>query len=245
MRAREPFIESDSIMAIRRTHPVRSLSLAAIAGTALALAVPAAAHAHVGASASSTAAGSYTVITFSVPHGCEGSPTQVVTIDIPESVPSVTPTVNPSWSVEKVSEPTADGEGDRVAQVVYTSLTGGLPSDLRDTFELSLLLPEGEEGDVVEFPVTQTCTEGSVTWEGEDVPAIMLTAATGDAHGHGLSDEHTQDSTGSTSNTDGAAGAASGDGDLVARILGIVGVAVGIVGVAIALVSRRATRATN
>jgi len=234
-------------MAIRRTHTVRSLSLATIAGTALALAVPAAAHAHVSASASSTAAGSYTVVTFSVPHGCEGSPTQVVTIDIPESVPSVTPTVNPSWSVAKVSEPTADGEGDRVAQVVYTSLTGGLPSDLRDTFELSLLLPEGEEGDMVEFPVTQTCTEGSVTWEGEDVPAIMLTAATGDAHGHdhGTTDEHDHGTTDAADSTDAAAGSASTDGDLVARILGIVGVIVGIVGVAIALVTRRATTATN
>lgn len=229
-------------MQLRRTRTVRSLSLAAIAGTALALAVPAAAHAHVSASASSTAAGSYTVVTFSVPHGCEASPTQVVTIDIPESIPSVTPTVNPSWSVEKVTEPAAEGEGDRVAQVVYTSLTGGLPSDLRDTFELSLLLPEGEEGDVVEFPVTQTCTEGSVTWEGEDAPAITLTAATGDAHGHGATDEHDHST---TETTDATAGSTGTDGDLVARILGIVGVIVGIVGVALALVTRRAARATN
>lgn len=232
-------------MALRRTHNVRSLSLAAVAGTALALAIPAAAHAHVSASASSTAAGSYTVVTFSVPHGCEASPTQVVTIDIPESIPSVTPTVNPSWSVAKITEPAADGEGDRVTQVVYTSLTGGLPSDLRDTFELSLLLPEGEEGDIVEFPVTQTCTEGSVTWEGEDVPAITLTAATGDAHGHGATDEYDSENTDAANATESTAGSTSADGDLVARILGIVGLIVGIVGVAIALVTRRAARATN
>ena len=200
-----------------------TLTIAAITGTALALSAPLAAHAHVSAAASSTAAGSYTVVTFSVPHGCEGSPTQVVTIDLPESVPSVTPTVNPLWSVETVSE------GEQMTQVVYTSQTGGLPDGLRDTFELSFRLPEGEAGDRIEFPVTQTCTEGTAEWVGEDVPVVVLTAATGDAHG------------GDEANAGGADTAAGSPAtvDLAARVLGVVGLLVGAVGIALAVLARR------
>lgn len=219
-----------------------SITLAAIAGTALALSAPTAASAHVSADASSTAAGSYTVVTFSVPHGCEESPTQVVTIDIPESVPSVTPTVNPSWTVEKVF----DEASEQVTQVVYTSTTGGLPSDLRDTFALSLKLPEGEAGDTVEFPVTQTCTEGSVEWVGDEVPLVTLTAATGDDHSHGAGDDHSH-SAGDDHSTDDAhsteGGSAAAQGDVLARVLGVVGVIVGIVGIALAVLARRS--ATN
>lgn len=216
-----------------------TVTTALLAAGALALAVPTSAHAHVSATASSTAAGSYTVVTFSVPHGCEASPTQVVTIDIPESVPSVTPTVNPSWSVAKVTDD-ADGT-EQVTQVVYTSVTGGLPSDLRDTFALSLLLPDGEAGDIVEFPVTQTCSEGSVTWEGADVPMVMLTAATGDSHGHGTGDSHSEDAEHAHDDSADSSAAAASDGDLVARVLGIVGVVIGIVGVALAILARRSS----
>lgn len=214
-----------------------SITLAAIAGTALALSAPTAASAHVSADASSTAAGSYTVVTFSVPHGCEESPTQVVTIDIPESVPSVTPTVNPSWTVEKI----IDEASEQVTQVVYTSTTGGLPSDLRDTFALSLKLPEGEAGDTVEFPVTQTCTEGSVEWVGDEVPLVTLTAATGDDHSHGAGDDHSGDdhSTDEAHSTE--AGSAAAQGDVLARVLGVAGVIVGIFGVVLAILARRST----
>ena len=169
-------------------------------------------------------------MTLSVPHGCDESPTQVVTIDIPESIASVTPTVNPSWTVEKVF----DEATEQVTQVVYTSTTGGLPSELRDTFALSLLLPEGEAGDTVEFPVTQTCTEGSVEWVGDEVPFITLTAATGDDHGHS-GDEH---STEADANADSTATATV---DMVARVVGVVGVIVGVVGIALAVLARRST----
>lgn len=212
-----------------------SLAIAAVAGTALALSAPLAAQAHVSASASSTAAGSYTVLTFSVPHGCEGSPTQVVTIDLPESVPSVTPTVNPSWSVETVAE------GDTMTQVVYTSLTGGLADGLRDTFELSFRLPEGAPGDRIEFPVTQTCTEGTAEWVGEDVPLVVLTEAVADGHGHGGDDEtdaHGGDEASASGDSAGDTGSAA-QVDLVARVLGIVGLIVGAVGIALAVLARR------
>ena len=100
------------------------------AATLLALAPAVAASAHVSASATSTAAGSYTVVTFSVPHGCDGSPTTAVEIEIPETILSVTPTVNPNWTIEKnlvpLDEATQDAHGDnvteRVGSVTYTAI---------------------------------------------------------------------------------------------------------------------------
>lgn len=229
---------------------------AVVAGALLALAAPTAASAHVSASASSSAPGAYTVVTFGVPHGCEGSPTQVVTIDIPESVPSVTPTVNPLWTVEKVMVPldepieTTYGEPltERVGQIVYTSTTGGLEDGFRDAFALSLQLPQGEEGEAVEFRTTQTCTEGTAVWEGEDVPKVVLTGAA--EAGHGAGDEEASDEeTATTTAAEGDASAASAttasnQGDVLARVLGVLGLLVGTVGIVLAIVTRRGARAS-
>ena len=212
-------------------------ALALGAGLTLALAVPLSASAHVSASATSTAAGSYTVVTFSVPHGCDGQATNVITIDIPEDIISVTPTRNPNWTISEVKaplEPPVEDATERDAQIVYTAVTP-LPADQRDVFELSLKLPEGEAGDVVEFPVTQDCVDGGQTlWAGDEVPSITLTAAVeGDEHGHGATtEEHTEEA----AHTEAAA---TGSDDVLARVLGISGLVVGAAGIVIAIVSRR------
>ena len=62
---------------------------------------PAPAGAHVTITPEATAAGSFTVVTVSVPHGCEGSPTTKVAIQIPEDILAVTPTRNPYYDVAK------------------------------------------------------------------------------------------------------------------------------------------------
>lgn len=231
---------------------ITRISAALAAGAILALAVPTAAQAHVSAGASSTAAGSRTVVTFSVPHGCEGSPTQVVTIDIPESIVSVTPTINPLWTVEKVAVPLdepieseygGDPITERIGQVVYTSTSGGLAEGFRDTFELALQLPAGEAGEVIAFPVTQTCTEGMAVWEGEDAPAVTLTAAVDDAHG--ATGGHSATETAGDASTDAAAGSTDGAIDLVARVIGVLGVAIGIIGITAAVLARRSLRAAR
>ncbi|WP_199040929.1 YcnI family copper-binding membrane protein [Glycomyces salinus] len=125
----------------------------------------------VSSSAANTAVGSYAVLTVSVPHVCGGEPTTEVAIQIPEPILSLAPMVNPNWEVEKVvtemDEPVADAHGsevtERVGEVVYTANTP-LPDDLRDTFELSLRLPEETAGQTLYFPVAQTCTEGEHPW---------------------------------------------------------------------------------
>ena len=168
---------------------IARLTAAGLAGGALlVLAAPLAASAHVTVTPSGTAAGSYTVLTFAFSHGCDGSPTTALAIDIPESIESVSPTLNPNWTIEKVAD------GDRTAQVVYTAITP-VEDGYRDTIELSLQLPEDAAGETLAFPVLQTCAEGETNWnelaeEGAEepespAPTIVVTEATGDEHGHG------------------------------------------------------------
>ncbi|KQO97559.1 YcnI family copper-binding membrane protein [Leifsonia sp. Leaf264] len=236
---------------MKTTTRTTALAASALgAGLLFALASPLAASAHVGVTPDSTAAGSYAVLTFAVPHGCDGSPTTEVAIDIPESIPSVTPTINQGWTVEKTTikldPPVTDAHGneltERVGQVVYTAKTP-LADGYRDTFALSLQLPEDAAGDTLEFPVTQTCEAGSTEWNEKTVdgeaepehpaPAIVVTDATGDAHGHSDSD----DAAASTDHDD--ASSTDADVDVLARVLGVLGLVVGAVGVVIAVVSRR------
>lgn len=161
-----------------------------------------AASAHVTVTPNTTAAGSYAVLTFSVGHGCEGSPTTKLAIAMPEEIPSVTPTVNPNWTVEKVAEkldePIKDAHGneitERIAQVVYTAKTP-LPEGYRDTVELSVQLPEAA-GETLTFPVVQSCAQGQTGWtetaaDGQDAeelehpaPTVTITEASGKGH-HG------------------------------------------------------------
>lgn len=219
------------------TKTITTAAITLAAGAALALAAPLSASAHVSAGASSTAAGSYTIVTFSVPHGCEASPTTTITIDIPDDILSVTPTVNPNWTISRTTEPLAtavEDQTERTSQVIYTATGEGLPADQRDTFELSLRLPDGAVGDRVEFPVTQDCVEGQTLWTGEDVPVVTLSAAVeGDEHGHGAEAEEAHDE-------NAAADATSVESaDALARVLAIGGLALGALGVTFGLISRR------
>ena len=217
---------------------IRTTTIAATAlagGVLLALGAPLAATAHVGVTPSSTAAGSSTVLTFAFSHGCAESPTTKLTFDIPESIASVSPTLNPNYTIEKIVE------GDRTAQVVYTAITP-VEDGYRDTIALSLRLPEDAEGATLAFPVLQTCAEGENDWSGvaeageaepeSPAPTIVVTEATGDAHGTAttVSDEHAE----SASDV-----AATTSDDTVARVLGIGGMVVGAVGVVLAITARR------
>ena len=225
---------------------IARLSLAGLAGGAvLALAaVPLAASAHVTVTPSGTAAGSYTVLTFAFSHGCEGSPTTAIAIDIPESIASVSPTLNPNYTIEKVAD------GDRTSQVVYTAITP-VQDGYRDTIELSLQLPEDAAGETLAFPVLQTCEVGETNWnqvaeEGEEepespAPVIVVTEATGDGHGHGAATEEAASDDHGDGHAEGAeeTAATSDDSDTVARVLGIGGLVVGVVGIVLALAARR------
>lgn len=223
--------------------PVRIAGAGAAALGIVALSAGAAS-AHVTVTPSTTAAGAYTVLTFSVGHGCEGSPTTKIAIQMPEAIPSVTPSLNQGWDVRKVSEklaePLEDAHGnkltERISQVVYTARTP-LADGFRDTFELSVQLPE-TEGETVTFPVVQTCQKGQTGWvetpaEGQDAeelespaPAFTITAAGEDHHG-GATDEESTESDGpeaaaeTAAETDGDDGNGLAIGGLVAGVGGL------------------------
>lgn len=185
------------------TLPSRALARLALGGAlglGATMLAAGAASAHVTVTPSTTAAGAYSVLTFSNGHGCEGSPTTRISISIPDGIFAVTPTRHADYTIEKVmealDEPVDDGHGgqytERVAEVVYTATTP-LPDGYRDAFELQLKLPEGEAGEQLAFPTIQTCETGETAWIDETVegepepdapaPAFTLTAATDDGHG--------------------------------------------------------------
>ncbi|HXH35879.1 MAG TPA: YcnI family protein [Plantibacter sp.] len=222
------------------------------AGALLAIGAPLAASAHVSVTPTSTAAGSYTVLSFAVGHGCDGSPTTSLSFEIPESINAVTPTINPNWDVTKTMTPLADpitdshGEqlAERVGSVVYTAKTP-LADGYRDTVSFQVQLPADAAGETLVFPVTQTCEVGQTDWtdvakdgQTEDdleapAPVVVVTAAeAGDHHGAAATDEdadHTE-----------AAASSAGTTDVLGRVLGIAGLVVGAAGIVIAASARRA-----
>lgn len=179
----------------------RTLTPAAAAAGAAVLLLTAAtgASAHVGVTPDKTAANSYALLTFGIPHGCDESGTTKVAITLPAELNDAQPTVNPNWTVEKVTEQLAepkklaDGSSitKRTSQIVYTA-KAPLPHDLRDALVLSVKLPDAA-GTTLYFPTLQSCETGQTDWseiakDGQDphslkapAPSITISAAV-DAH---------------------------------------------------------------
>lgn len=140
-------------------------------GVAAAVAVGQPASAHVAIAEEEVEAGSSAILTFVVPHGCDDSPTTQIRIQMPESIPTVTPTVNANWDAEKVTEdletPIEGSHGEqlteRVSEVVYSARTP-LADGFRDTFELSVKIPPDAAGEPLFFPTIQTCETGETAW---------------------------------------------------------------------------------
>lgn len=188
---------------MNKTFLRRTLSATAVTGgtAALMLAGITGASAHVGITPDKTAANSYALLTFGVPHGCDASGTTKVTITLPSEINDAQPTVNPNWTVEKVTEQLAeplkiaDGASitKRTSQIVYTA-KAPLASELRDALVLSVKLPDAA-GKTLYFPALQSCEQGQTDWaeiakDGEDphslkapAPSITITDAAPAGHG--------------------------------------------------------------
>ena len=187
-------------MTLRR----RTLSATAVAGgtAALMLAGITGASAHVGVTPDKTAANSYALLTFGIPHGCDGSATTKMTITLPAELNDAQPTVNPNWTAEKVvqqlPEPKklADGTSitKRTSQIVYTA-KAPLNPEFRDALVLSVKLPD-TAGKTLYFPALQNCEQGQTDWaeiptDGQDehslkapAPSVAVTAAAAEDDGH-------------------------------------------------------------
>lgn len=148
-------------------------------------------------------AGSGYKASFQIGHGCNGSPTREVTIEIPAGVRGVKPMPRPGWSlaIERAPLPrpeTSHGQtvADEVARVTWTANS---PQDvLQDAhfgeFVLRATLP-AKDG-ALYWPVRQACVQGRHDWvqvpapganaKVLDAPAprLDLMPAAGDGHAH-------------------------------------------------------------
>jgi uncharacterized protein YcnI len=125
--------------------------------------------AHVTVQPSDARADSYAHLTFTVPHGCNGSGTPALRIKLPEGILSAKPQMKPGWNVEiksrKLKAPAQGPHGKTVTDVVDEVVWRGgpLPDNLYDTFALVVRLPD-KAGQSLYFPAEQECEQGSQRW---------------------------------------------------------------------------------
>ena len=161
---------------MRRYRPA---ALAALAAT---LAIAPCAAAHVTVSPGEAPAGGYALLNFTVPHGCEESPTTSIAVKVPAGINAATPAAVPGWTVaktmQKLDPPVDDGHGGTYSERVDTvTWTGGpLAPDQLTQFALSVRMPDAP-GETLAWPVVQTCEEGETGWievaaDGEDPEAL-------------------------------------------------------------------------
>lgn len=143
---------------------LKKLTLAA--ATLVAAAVPALAH--VTLEQREAPVGSTYKAVLRVPHGCEGQPTNVVRVRVPEGFFAVKPMPKAGWTLEKIVGPyekSYDNHGtaltEGVKEVVWSG--GNLLDDEYDEFVLrGSIAGDLEVGSTLWFPVVQECPEGAV-----------------------------------------------------------------------------------
>jgi uncharacterized protein YcnI len=112
---------------------------------------------------------------FAVPHGCSGSATIKVRVQIPDGVIAVKPMPKPGWNVDAIKGKYAseyDFHGSKLSEGVKEVVWSGgkLPDDFYDEFVLSTYLTGTLKPDsVLYFPTVQECEQGVSRWI--DIPA--------------------------------------------------------------------------
>ncbi|MBU3694955.1 MAG: YcnI family protein [Rhodocyclaceae bacterium] len=172
---------------------------AVLFGAAWLLAVPSAS-AHVVLAQKSAPAGSYHRAQFMVGHGCKGSPTVSVQVDIPDGVPVVRPQPKAGWALSYESGPLAEPamvhgkpKTEGIRRVTWTG--GPLPDEQFDEFGMMLFLAKPGR---LQFRVLQTCEQGANDWGGgtaggqpdPGLPAATLEVLDPSAHGMGEHSSH-------------------------------------------------------
>lgn len=238
---------------------VAATSIIAIALTVVSLP----ALAHVDLQPAEVPAESGTTLSFRIGHGCDGTPTTSVAIQIPAGVASVQPFPKAGWDVDieygTLPEPIPTGDQPIEEGVTVVTWSGGSLDDAHtDTFQIRATV-YGEPGSQIFFPVVQSCQTGEHAWielpaDGQDshsldspAPGITLTESTDDGHGHGAeaaTDEHAEAGTADTiGSIDAEAANAPETGQtdtltIVALVVGALGLIAGVTALA-TLRSRR------
>jgi len=104
-----------------------------------------------------------------VPHGCEGSPTLKLRVQVPEGVIAVKPMPKAGWTLETVKgayakaydyfgSPMSEG----VKEIVWS---GNLPDEFYDEFVFRAKLTTAlKAGSMLYFPTIQECETGTERW---------------------------------------------------------------------------------
>ncbi len=112
-------------------------------------------------------AGSYYRGAFRVGHGCDGSATVAITVNLPEGVRGAKPMPKHGWTIERKLEKLAkpyDSHGKAVTEEV-TAITwrgGPLPDEFFDEFAIQMQLPAA--AGPIWFKVLQQCEKGENHW---------------------------------------------------------------------------------
>jgi uncharacterized protein YcnI len=151
------------------------MSRSVLAAVALVVVAVSSASAHVTLERRQAPVGSYYKAVFAVPHGCAGSPTVKVRVQIPEGVIGIKPMTKPGWTVETVKGKYAaeyEHHGSKVSEGVKEVVWSGgkVADDNYDEFVFSSFLTPGLKPDTtLYFPVVQECEQGVSRWI--DIPS--------------------------------------------------------------------------
>jgi periplasmic copper chaperone A len=112
---------------------------------------------------------------FAVPHGCAGSATIKVRVQIPEGVIARQPEAKPGWKVDTVTGKFAASYDDHgtsvsegITEVVWSG--GKLPDHHEEDFVIPMFLTSALKPDtMLYFPTVQECEKGVSRWI--DIPA--------------------------------------------------------------------------
>ena len=128
-------------------------------------ALPSAADAFVRVTPSSAPAGAEITATFTVDHGCFGSPTVRLRIAMPHGVTAVKALAAPGWKASAAYASAADNAP--VTEVVW--IGGKLAAETPGEFAVALRLPDAPNTRLY-FPVTQDCEKGAIRWT--EIPTV-------------------------------------------------------------------------
>ena len=136
---------------------------------AIPLAMSFPAQAHIGIEPPQAAADSTQKIVLRVPHGCAGSPTVKLRVQIPEGVTGVKQQPKAGWKSApvrgKLAAPYDEGHGQVATEGVREAVWSGgrLGDDEYDEFAMLVRLPN-RPGTQLYFPVVQECVKGLTRW---------------------------------------------------------------------------------
>jgi len=152
------------------SNSVRAAAIAALGAIIPAgiVGIPAA-QAHVTLENAEAPADSFYKAAFKVPHGCEGTPTVTVRIQIPDGVTNVKPQQKAGWQLAivkaPVNPPIEGPHGSKITETIReVSWSGGrLLDENYDEFWMQVRLPD-RPGTSLYFPVVQQCEKGVHRW---------------------------------------------------------------------------------